>query len=307
MESLVQWHEGMLISPQHFQLTNGYYQNITSQLSSAVFPFGYGLFELKMDDSCLSSGLVRVLKASGFFKDGLFFDFDAIRDEPLELNLGEYFAENTSAVKVCLAIPVRRSGDNMLEGSFSRYYSSEILNVKDENTGKEPINIPIIKPKLKLILESQVDGRYQSFPIFEVEKSTEGGVVSTNFIAPFMNINEHSKIIEMCASLIRLIRDKISYFADRKDNFDRNQTEESLANLRLLIQASIPLETILNVRGLHPFDLYKALVTSASSVMAINPAQLIPRLPAYNHEDQRESSILSSNNPYPNGNTALDN
>lgn len=285
MESLVQWHEGMLISPQHFQLTNGYYQKVMSKLSTAFFPFGYGLFDLKIDSSSLSSGLVRVLKASGFFQDGLYFEFDAVKDEPLELNLGDYFSTNVIAVKVCLAIPMRRSGDNMLEGSLPRYYSAEINNVKDENTGKEPIVVPILKPKLKLLQESQVDGRYLSFPIFEVEKSPEGGVVSTKFIAPYLNLDEHSKIIEMCSSLIRVIRDKISYFADRKDSFDRNQTEESLSNLRLLIQAAIPLETILNVRGIHPYDLYKELITTASCVMAINPAQLIPRLPKYNHED----------------------
>ena len=285
MESLVQWHEGMLISPQHFQLTTGYFQQVIENVSASMFPFGYGLFDLKVDSSCLSSGLVRVLKAKGFFHDGLFFDFDVSRDDPLELNLGEYFSANSIATKVYLAVAKRRSGENMLEGELARYSSSEISDIKDENTGKEPITIPILKPNLKLLQESNVDARYQSFPIFEVEKSVEGGVAATKFIAPMLVLNEHSKIVEMCSSLVRIIRDKISYFADRKENFARNQTEESMSNLRLLIQAAIPLETALNVRGLHPFELFKVLSQTAASIMAINPAQLIPRLPAYNHED----------------------
>ena len=285
MESLVQWHEGMLISPQHFQLTTGYFQQVIENVSASMFPFGYGLFDLKVDSSCLSSGLVRVLKAKGFFRDGLFFDFDVSRDDPLELNLGEYFSANSIATKVYLAVAKRRSGENMLEGELARYSSSEISDIKDENTGKEPITIPILKPNLKLLQESNVDARYQSFPIFEVEKSVEGGVAATKFIAPMLVLNEHSKIVEMCSSLVRIIRDKISYFADRKENFARNQTEESMSNLRLLIQAAIPLETALNVRGLHPFELFKVLSQTAASIMAINPAQLIPRLPAYNHED----------------------
>ena len=285
MESLVQWHEGMLISPQHFQLTTGYFQQVIENVSASMFPFGYGLFDFKVDSSCLSSGLVRVLKAKGFFHDGLFFDFDVSRDDPLELNLGEYFSANSIATKVYLAVAKRRSGENMLEGELARYSSSEISDIKDENTGKEPITIPILKPNLKLLQESNVDARYQSFPIFEVEKSVEGGVAATKFIAPMLVLNEHSKIVEMCSSLVRIIRDKISYFADRKENFARNQTEESMSNLRLLIQAAIPLETALNVRGLHPFELFKVLSQTAASIMAINPAQLIPRLPAYNHED----------------------
>ena len=285
MESFVQWHEGMLISPQHFQLTTGYFQKIMGNLSTAISPFGYGLFDFKVDSSCLSSGLIRILKAKGFFRDGLFFDFDAARDDPLELNLGDYFAANSTATKIYLAVATWRSGENMLEGELARYHSSEIPDVRDENTGKEPIAVPILKPNLKLFQESHVDARYQSFPVFEVEKSVDGGVVGTKFIAPLLALDEHSKIIEMCSTLVRIIRDKISYFADRKENIARNQTEESLTNLRLLIQAVIPLETVLSVSGLHPFELFKALSQTASSIMAINPAQLIPRLPNYNHED----------------------
>ena len=285
MESLVQWHEGMLISPQHFQLTTGYFQKIMGDLSASISPFGYGLFDFKVDSSCLSSGLIRILKAKGFFQDGLFFDFDATQDDPLELNLGDYFATNSTATKIYLAVASWRSGENMLEGELARYRSSEISDVKDENTGKEPITVPILKPNLKLFQESHVDARYQSFPVFEVEKSVDGGVVGTQFIAPLLVLDECSKIIEMCSTLVRIIRDKISYFADRKENFARNQTEESLTNLRLLIQAVIPLETVLNVSRLHPFELFKALSQTAASIMAINPAQLIPRLPDYNHED----------------------
>lgn len=285
MESLVQWHEGMLISPQHFQMTTGYFQKIMGNLSASISPFGYGLFDFKIDSSCLSSGLIRVLRAKGFFRDGLFFDFDATRDDPLEINLGDYFSVNSTATKIYLAVATWRSGENMLEGELARYRSSEISGLKDENTGKEAITIPILKPNLKLFQESHVDARYQSFPVFEVEKSVDGGVVGTKFIAPFLTIDEHSKITEMCSTLVRIIRDKISYFADRKENFARNQTEESLTNLRLLIQAVIPLETVLSVSGLHPFELFKVLSQTASNIMAINPAQLIPRLPAYNHED----------------------
>ncbi len=285
MESLVQWHEGMLISPQHFQLTTGYFQQVIGCRSESVFPFGYGVFDLKIDTSCLSSGLIRVLKAKGFFRDGLFFDFDAVRDDPLELNLGDYFVANSVATKIYLAVAARHSGENMLEGSLARYYSSEVSNIKDENTGKEPITVPVLKPNLKLMQEDQVDGRYQSFPVFEVEKSINGGITETRFIAPFLSLSKHSKIIEMSSSLVRLIRDKISYFADRKENFARNQTEESLANLRLLIQSVIPLEAILNVENIHPFELFKALSQTAAFIMSINPAQLIPRLPTYDHED----------------------
>lgn len=289
MRSCIQWHEGMLMSPQHFQQSESYFQNVTSQICSAIFPFGYGIFELKFDTSSLASGLIRILKAQGIFQDGLFFDYDAAKDGPLELNLGEYFSTNTAAVKIYLAIPARRQGENMLEGDLARYRSSEILNVGDENTGDNQINIPVLTPNLKLLRESQADGRYVGFPVCEVEKSVEGGIVSTSFIAPFMTLDEHSKIIDMCRDVTRMLREKISYFADRKENFARNQVTESMTNLRLLIQAALPLESIIKTKKIHPFEVFKYLLRTAADIAAINPAQLIPRLPVYDHNNLFQS------------------
>ncbi len=258
---------------------------IVEHLGQSFSPFHYGLFELKMDTSSLSSGLVRVLKAKGFFQDGLFFNFDATKDNPLELNLNTYFQTNSKAIKIYLSIPSRHCGENALMGGFTRYYSSEILDIKDENIGENEINIPILKPNLKLLDESQVDGRYQSFPIFEVEKSTDRGIVSTNFIAPFLTLSEHSQISSMCRDIVGAIREKISYFAERKENFTQNSAEESIANLRLLIQAALPLESIIKIEGLHPFEIFKCFLNSIASIIAINPAGLVYKLPVYNHND----------------------
>ena len=289
IESLVQWHEGMLISPQHFQQANNYLQMILGQSCAAYSPFYYGLFDLRIDSASLSSGLIRVLKARGLFQDGLFFDFDTAEDEPLELNLSEYFSTNTSAIKIYLAVPSRRCGENMLQGEMARYYSSEMLNVEDENLGDNAINIPTLKPKLRLLTENRVDGRYQSFPIIEVEKSLEGGIVMTSFAAPFLSLMEHAKILYLCRDVVQAIRDKIAYFADREENFEQNQAEESLTNLRLLIMSVLPLESILKVKGLHPFEVFKCFLQTVAGIVAVHPNQMIPRLPVYDHNNIYES------------------
>jgi len=288
-ESLVQWHEGMLISPQHFQQANNYMQMIIGQSCATCSPFYYGLFDLRIDSASLSSGLIRVMKARGLFQDGLFFDFDITKDEPLELNLSEYFSTNHAAVKIYLAVPSRRCGENTMKGEMARYYSSEMLNISDENTGNNPINIPILKPKLKLLTESQVDGRYQSFPIIEIEKSLEGGIVMTPFAAPFLSLIEHAKVLYMCRDIVQAIREKIAYFSDREENFDQNQSEESLTNLRLLIMSVLPLESILKVKGLHPFEIFKCCMQTVAGIIAVNPNRMIPRLPIYDHNNINES------------------
>ncbi|MDR3187297.1 MAG: type VI secretion system baseplate subunit TssK [Holosporaceae bacterium] len=285
MKDFVQWHEGMLLSPHHFQQSDSHIQHLLSAFGSSCTAFGFGVFELKVDTSALSSGVVRILKASGIFQDGLYFDFDAVHDQPLEKNLGDYFASNSSAVKIYLAVPARRAGENELAGEMARYCSGEISGVCDANTGENAINIPILKPKLKLLLQSEADARYVSFPIFEAEKSMDGGVVSTNFIPPFIALDEHSKILELCREIAQVMRNKASYFSDRKDNYSRTVTDESMASLRLLIQAVLPLEAIIRINGIQPFEVYKHLIDAITKIIAINPIQLIPRLTVYDHND----------------------
>lgn len=285
MVSFVQWHEGMLLSPQHFQQSDNNIQNLFSSFGVSCSAFFYGVHNLKIDTSSLSAGVVRILKAKGIFQDGYSFEFDAMHDHPLEKNLSEYFLSNSSAAKIFLALPVRKEGSDNLTGDMARYYSDEITNVYDENTGENNINIPILKPQLRLLLENEIDARYTSFPVFEVEKSVDGGVVATQFIPPYIAIDEHSKISELCREIVQMIRSKVSYFSDRKDNYARSATEESIANLRLLIQAALPVEAVIRINGIQPFEIYKCLLSAISKIIAINPTQLIPRMPVYDHNN----------------------
>ncbi|MDR0678133.1 MAG: type VI secretion system baseplate subunit TssK [Holosporaceae bacterium] len=285
MKTFIQWHEGMLLSPHHFQQTNNNIQHLLGVFNTAHSAFGFGVYDLKIDTSALVSGVIRILKVRGIFQDGFYFDFDAIGDQPLEKNLTDYFASSSTAVKIYLAIPNRKEGKNELEGDMARYYSSEITNICDENTGENAINIPILKPRLRLLMENEVDGRYVSFPIFEAEKSIDGGIISSSFIPPFICIDEHSKISEICRNISQTIRNKASYFADRKDNYSRTATDESMSSLRLLIQAGLPLEALIRINGIHPFEIYKCLLAAVSSIISINPTQLIPQLPIYNHNN----------------------
>lgn len=285
MTNFIQWHEGMLLSPHHFQQSDVNVQHLCETIGSASSPFFYGVNELKIDTSSLSSGVIRILKARGIFPDGFCFDYDAMRDHPFEKNLSEYFLVHSEATKIYLAITKRNPGTNELYGEMARYYSDEMTNVNDENIGENSINIPILKPRLRLLTQTEIDKRYCYFPIFEVQKSIDNGIVSTNFVAPYITIDEHSKISELCREIVQMIRSKVSYFADRKENYNQSSSDESMANLKLLIQTLLPIEAVIKINGIQPFEVYKILLESVAKIVSLNPTQLIPRLPVYNHED----------------------
>lgn len=289
VEGFIQWYEGMLLSPQHFQQSDNYIQKLCAVFSSSLTPFYYGVHNLKIDTSALASGVIRVLNVRGILKDGLFFDYDAISDRPLERNLTEYFTISSDPIKIYLALPKKRLGENLLMGDFARYYSSELVSISDENTGQEEMNIPILKPRLRLLLKEELDERYTSFPLFEAQKSMDGGVVGTDFLPPYIYIDEHSKVAEFAREIVELIRHKIAYFSDRKDNYSRIASDESMSCLRLLIEAALPLEALIRVNGISTFEIYKTFLEALSKLISLNPNQFIPKLPIYNHDDLHQT------------------
>jgi type VI secretion system protein ImpJ len=58
-----------------------------------------------------------------------------------------------------------------------------------------------------------------------------------------------------------------------------------MASLRLLIKAVLPLEAMIRINGIQPFEIYKCLLEVVSGIVSMNPTQLIPRLPIYDHRD----------------------
>jgi type VI secretion system protein ImpJ len=70
----VLWSKGVLLSPQHLQTQDRFFESVlTFQLSTLNFS-PWGVSRLELDHQALSAGAVAILRASGMFADGLLFD-----------------------------------------------------------------------------------------------------------------------------------------------------------------------------------------------------------------------------------------
>ena len=192
----VQWYEGMLLSPQHFQRTDYRLQSLLKSFCSFFSPFCYGVNLLKVDTAAISSSILRVLLVRGVFQDGYHFDFDAEVDGDLSIDLKEVLSHTFEPVFVYLAIAKHKPGENMIEGIMPRYSSVIQTSVHDENSGGNPIDITILKPKLKLLLKDEVDARYIAFPLIAVQKSDSDGLSISEYIPPTLILGMHSRVLE---------------------------------------------------------------------------------------------------------------
>ena len=70
---LIQWHEGMLLAPHHFQNQDARIENLLFFHLSHLCPFFWGVKHLVIDENMLGSGRVRVSRIEGTMPDGLVF------------------------------------------------------------------------------------------------------------------------------------------------------------------------------------------------------------------------------------------
>src|ERR1700687_711266 len=90
----IEWFEGMLLSPQHFQLLTSRVDSLVAWQTLAAAPISWGVRRLVFDSGLLPTGMVRVLALDAIMPDGTAVSYAAESSEGgrLELSL-EPFAE----------------------------------------------------------------------------------------------------------------------------------------------------------------------------------------------------------------------
>lgn len=126
LPDLIEWHEGMLLAPQHFQQFAARSELLTQHMFSQASPFRWGVIELKIDQAALSTGILRILTVEAIMPDGLLAVGGSERGVKLEFNLQK---AEVNPIRVCLSVPREAAVYN--RSDYSRY---EAFAGKDELT-----------------------------------------------------------------------------------------------------------------------------------------------------------------------------
>ncbi|HAJ19125.1 MAG TPA: hypothetical protein DCL95_03540 [Rhodospirillaceae bacterium] len=194
----IQWHEGMLLAPQHFQQLGVRGEELIAYHTATSSPFHWGIRHLKVDPVQLVSGIFRVLELEAVLPDGLIVTHVQGDDVPLELDLSEQQGQLMGKpVPIYLAVPVRRLGGRATRGDLPRYQEVPGLPISDEHTGEGEMTIPRLKPRLSLHLTDSLAQKYVGFPIARLVLREEAFTM-TNFVPAQLSITRVSAIGE-CA------------------------------------------------------------------------------------------------------------
>ena len=290
----IQWYEGMLLMPQHFQQTDIRMESVFTYYMSNLFPFFWGVVQLKIDEALLTTGMFRPIKLEAIMPDGLLITGLPEEKIPLQVNLLPFQDQiQVEPYFIYLCVP-QWVGDNTdAEKTMSRYQSSLNTNVVDINTGEQSIDIPRLTPNLSLQVGLKPPAHYVSLALAQVTYDSKSFSL-TKYLPPQVQVTVTSDLGELCNQLSQHLRQKLGYLQQKVQTVEKRVTQdpffEEIEEVRLkLIAGLLPFEAIISIEKAHPFHIYQELCSLAGQISGVKYGELPPRFEAYDHQNIRKS------------------
>jgi len=289
----IQWHEGMLLSPQHFQQMELRNQQVLNYHLHRLSPFHWGIHHIKFDPVVISTGLMRLLEIDAVMPDGLIVYRTSETDVPLELDLSPLKDDLAKGeLTLYLAVPERSLVNSPVTGEWPRYVSMDGKEIIDENTSDNVIRIPRLIFRVSLIASAVPPARFESLPIARIIFQDESYNL-TPYLPPCFIVHQNSSLGNRCATLALQMREKSAYLIEKLQNQVGTDLIKQTTEFLKPLAESLPLfEAIVGTGKTHPYDLYLNLCTIAGRLATLRLNQTIPSFPPYNHNE-----ILKSINP----------
>lgn len=290
VEERIQWHEGMLLSPQHFQQAAARLDSLVAWHMLLAAPFSWGVRSLKIDMGLLPAGFVRVLQLEAIMPDGTWVSFSADNalHGTLELKLAP-FAEalGNAPLDFYLVLPLTRSMRD--KGSPSRFRSVAMGQVEDEVSEALPADLPRLLPNLSLVAGDVPSGSYTWLRLGTVFKDNE--LIKMGETLPaLIEMPKDGALWERVSAFVGQLRGKAAFVA-KQTAVPSSKTEDRLAyleqreRLRNLMTGLPQIEAVLRTPSLHPYPLYLSLCALLGPLSMLKPGALPPVPPAYDHAD----------------------
>jgi len=282
----IQWHEGMLLSPQHFQQESARVDTLVAWQTMAVHPYAWGVLNLQFDNALLAAGRLRVTQLEAILPDGTALVYPTEHALPLELDLAPFAQEMAHAeLAIYLVLPV--SGRMRDPGVPARFRSVVVAPLEDEVSEALPADVPRLLPALSLSAGQEPSGLYTSMRIASVYRDNELNKFG-QVLAPLLEVPRQGELWERLSAFVTQLRGKAAFVA-KQTAVPSSRTEDRLAyleqreRLRNLVSSLAQIEAVIRSPRLHPYTLFLSLCTLLGPISLLKPGALPPVPPVYDH------------------------
>lgn len=292
----IQWHEGMFLTPQHFQQESARVDALVGWHALAGQPAAWGVRRLVVDEALLGGGLLRISLIEAIMPDGMAVRYDAASAQGtrLELDLAPFApALAQGEVPVYLVIGAARS--LRLPGQPSMFRPIDGSLVEDEVSDALAEEVPRMCANLALGAGQVPGAAYVHLQLMTVRKDNEI-VVRGDYWPAQLEVRAASPISQRARELAGAIRAK-ALFLGAQSSAHSSRLEDRLALLEMRqrlasLTLNLPiLEATLGAPLVQPLALYLALCAQLGPLTALRPGAVPPMPLPYVHADSHAAFV----------------
>jgi type VI secretion system protein ImpJ len=291
------WNEGMLLSPQHFQQWDNFYEGLLNSRLASLAPYEWGILDLQINRESVANGSFDLVRCRAVMPDGLLLNVPEIDPAPYPRPIQDHFDPEAETLDVHLAIPAKRPGAANFQSNggapeqMARYFQESGVAV-DETTGDGEVQISFARSNLRLLFADELREGYSSIKIAELRRTTTGQLtVSDTYIPPALSVVASSWLANMLRELVEILITKSSSLSDQ-----RRQRSASLADfttsevaafwlLHTVNSAIPPMAHLFRTPLVHPERLYTVMAELAGKLMTFTTDRHPKDIVRYEHND----------------------
>ncbi|ARP91790.1 type VI secretion system-associated protein [Bordetella genomosp. 9] len=297
LHNKVIWSEGMFLRPQHFQQFERYLEHAARQRANAGQTFFWGFQHLALDRDALALGKLALTEARGVLPDGTPFEFWQAADAPPALDV----PPGTAGMRVMLALPRARAGAGDItyeddRASLARYAVHETEVEDSGEMGLEPALLQVGKPRLRLMLESELGDEWLGLGVARVlERRADNRVVlDERHIPPWLAAGAHPVLLGFIQELYGLLDARSEALAQRLSQPGRGGVAE-VSDFMLLETVNRYLGALWHARqtpAQHPERLFHDWMMLACDLATYtSPSRRPDVFPDYAHDDLQSTFL----------------
>lgn len=285
----IQWHEGQLLCPQHFQQESGRVDALIAWHGLAANPYGWGVRALALDESLLVTGVLRIMQVDAVMPDGTAVVYDAQTDpETLQLDLKPW-VDALEVGEVDLFLCMGRARSMRHPSQPSRFRGVASAPMEDEVSDALEVEVPRMRLQLSLAAGDAPPAAFVSMRLMSLLKVNE--VVKRGRVQPpLLDLGAQHPIRERAHALVTQLRSKAAFVARQTANpssrlEDRLTALEQRERLSSLTQALPLVEALVRSPSLHPYALYLALCVQLGLLARLRPGAVPLQPTPWNQAD----------------------
>ncbi|HIC7207787.1 type VI secretion system baseplate subunit TssK [Burkholderia stabilis] len=288
------WHEGLILTQQHFQQQDRWSGFALQQLASAIAVSPWGTLNVDVDEEALASGRLKLTRLRLRFPDGTPVDTTVADTLPPARDLiGEISADiQTVDVLAALALPdANGSNCRFDETALARPRRAyrEFVKVTDLN-GTGETEIAAERHAVRLLYGHEPHADDTVCAIARLTRTTSGQFqIDRRYVPPCLSLSGHALHIERIRRLADILAAKSALLGTRRSERIEQVAEYGIADVQLFwllhcIHQAWPQLRFLASHPTQPTDrLYQVLAQLAGSLTTFSTRVSLTDIPPYDH------------------------